>query len=479
MKTMSRQKSINKRSKSKRVWISIVIVLLVAVGAAGYFYWSQQSTTTAEAAEETYNTSQVRQGSIMISVNGSGTLTAGQERDLAFSASGTVAELNVEVGDVVEKDQVLAVLDNLTDLQAEVNTAQRDVISAQLDLDTLKGNAAANLANAQLDLIDAKEAVADAQAGVVQKGWARCDQETTDAYYYQYMHALDQLEALGDGGGHEDYYLTTILPAKNVVARARASYEYCAGFTDNEIASSTATLSLAQANLKVAEDKLSSLTENQGIDPIELATAENKVANAQLAVDQAKKKLEGATLKAPFDGTILAVEGSLGDEVGTGTFITIADLAHPLVEFSVDETDMDKVYVGEPATITFDAVPDRTFNGSVIRINPSLQSSMGYSLLTGIIELDISQETDLPVLPKGLNASVELIQASAENVLLVPVQALRDLGDGTYAVFVVGADGQPKLRVVEVGIQDAASAEIKSGVALGDTITTGTVETKQ
>ena len=71
-----------------------------------------------------------------------------------------------------------------------------------------------------------------------------------------------------------------------------------------------------------------------------------------------------------------------------------------------------------------------------------------------------------------------LIQATAENVLLVPVQAVRDLGDGTYSVFVVGANGQPKMKVVEVGLQDAASAEIKSGVSLGDVVTTGTVQTK-
>jgi multidrug efflux pump subunit AcrA (membrane-fusion protein) len=71
-----------------------------------------------------------------------------------------------------------------------------------------------------------------------------------------------------------------------------------------------------------------------------------------------------------------------------------------------------------------------------------------------------------------------LVQASAENVLLIPVQALHDLGDGTYSVFVVGSDGQPKMRVVEIGLQDAASVEIKSGLNAGDVVSTGTVQTK-
>ena len=463
---------------ARKIWIPILAVLLLAGAGLGYFYWTQKSTTNAQAASTGFKTTTVRKGSITISVSGSGTLIAGQTSSLGFSTSGTVASVKVQVGDQVKKGDVLAQLSDLDQLQASVDTAQQDLISAQQALETLKQNAAANLANAQIAVADAQKAVETAKSALVQKDWTRCDQTTLDAYYYKYTHAQAVLESLGDGGGNSDYYLKVILPQKNIVAQAKAAYESCAGYTDYEVSSSQATLALNQAKLTQAQATLDTLTKNNGVDPIELANDENAVTSAQLALDKAKATLEGATLKAPFDGTILTVAGQAGDNVDTGAFITIADLAHPQIQFSIDETDMDKAAVGEKATIVFDALPDQTFTGKVTRINPALESSGGYNVVTGLIQMDPVDEASAANLRKGLTATVQLVQASAENVLLIPVQALHDLGDGTYSVFVVGSDGQPKMRVVEIGLQDAASVEIKSGLNAGDVVSTGTVQTK-
>ena len=63
--------------------------------------------------------------------------------------------------------------------------------------------------------------------------------------------------------------------------------------------------------------------------------------------------------------------------------------------------------------------------------------------MSGLIQLDLSQETDVPAFPKNLSGSVLIIQAAAENVLLIPVEALHEQSDGTYGVYVVGADGNP------------------------------------
>ena len=254
----------------------------------GYYTWSQQTAAAAQTADTGFKTSQVRKGSITISASGAGTLIAGQESSLGFSTSGTVAKLNVEVGDVVKQGDVLAELANLTQLQASVNTAQQDLITVQQELAALKQSASANLANAQIALANAQKAVTDAKSGVVQKGWVRCDQETIDAYYYKYTHAQDQLESLGDGGGSRDYYLNTIVPARNTVAQAKAAYEYCAGYTDYEVSSSQAALSLTEAEVQQAQDTLDTLTQNNGLDPIELATAENKVSSAQIALEKAQ-----------------------------------------------------------------------------------------------------------------------------------------------------------------------------------------------
>jgi HlyD family secretion protein len=475
--------SKNKRSIARKIWIPGVVVLLIVAGGLGYFFWKQQQSNSAEQTTPSgLNTAQVRQGSINLSVSGSGTLAAGQESNLAFSASGTVARVDVEVGDSVKKGAVLAVLADLSSLQDDINSAQLALNSGQQELDTLKQSASANLANAQLELANAQKAVSSAKSGVVQKGWARCDKATIDAYYYKYTRAKDFLDSLGDGADNPDFYESTILPQKNIVAQAKTEYEYCARYADYEISASQATSLIAESTLQKAQAKLDSLTKNNGIDPIELATAENKVSSAQLKVETAKTALAGATLTAPFDGTILSVAGSAGDKVGTESFITLADMAHPLVNFSVDEADMDKIAIGQTAKVVFDALSEQNFEGKVTRIDPALTTSGNYKVVTGIIQLNLNQN-NAPATPnkkllKGLTGTVILVQGSAENVLLVPVQALRDLNDGTYAVFVVGSNGQPRMKVVEVGLKDDTSAEIKSGLKTGDVVSTGTVQTK-
>jgi multidrug efflux pump subunit AcrA (membrane-fusion protein) len=72
---------------------------------------------------------------------------------------------------------------------------------------------------------------------------------------------------------------------------------------------------------------------------------------------------------------------------------------------------------------------------------------------------------------------VDVISGKAENAVLVPVEALHKIDDGRYTLFVM-ENGSPRLRVVDVGLQDITSAEIKSGLNPGDIVTTGIVETK-
>jgi len=78
----------------------------------------------------------------------------------------------------------------------------------------------------------------------------------------------------------------------------------------------------------------------------------------------------------------------------------------------------------------------------------------------------------------GMSTDVTVIAAQSKDVLLVPVEALRPLGNGQYAVFVVGSGNQLTLRPVAVGLQDDSFAEIKSGLKLGEVVSTGTVATK-
>jgi HlyD family secretion protein len=77
----------------------------------------------------------------------------------------------------------------------------------------------------------------------------------------------------------------------------------------------------------------------------------------------------------------------------------------------------------------------------------------------------------------GMNAAVEVIAARAHDAVLVPVEALRELGPEEYAVFIMEGD-KPRLRAVEVGLIDFTYAEVISGLNVGEIVTTGIVETE-
>ena len=465
------------RKVNKRILIPVIVIVVLVSTGLGYTLLKRSSI--ANTVEQTgYQTAQVRRGTLTISASGTGSLVGGQKTNLSFTASGTVASISVAVGDKVTEGQELARIADISALQSALTTAELDLKAANQNLEKVKNSAATNLANAALTLANAQKELEDAQSNVLTAEMARCDQDTTDVYYAAYMKAQEALNALDQSNTNHDYYLNVILPAKTKVEQAYATYQYCAGYTQYEIDSSQATLTLAEAAVKEAEVELAELKANNGIDPADLAVAETNVAAAQIAYDNAFATLKGTTIYAPFDGTILSIEGEVGDEVGTSSFITIADLVHPEVEFWVDETDLDKVSEGTSAKVTFDAIPNKVFEGTVTEINPTLQTISGYQVVQGIIQLDLSNEDDSVVVIEGLNASVEVIGGEAENALLVPVEAVHDLGDGQYGVFVVGTNGKLTLTVVEIGLSDSTYTVVTSGLKEGDVVTTGIMETQ-
>jgi multidrug efflux pump subunit AcrA (membrane-fusion protein) len=168
----------------------------------------------------------------------------------------------------------------------------------------------------------------------------------------------------------------------------------------------------------------------------------------------------------------MEVNADPGDEV-SGAFITLADLSVAKLEISLDETDADKVAVGLPVEAIFDTYPDKTYTGQVIQVNPSLSTEFGIGTVEALVQLDGDSFEGLLL---GMNASVDVISGRAKDVALIPVEALRELEPGKYAVFVMET-GQPRLRTVEVGLMDLTFAEITSGLEVGEVVTTGVVET--
>ena len=130
---------------------------------------------------------------------------------------------------------------------------------------------------------------------------------------------------------------------------------------------------------------------------------------------------------------------------------------------------------GYEVEVSFDILPDQIFKGVVTNIYPTLDTSSANKALVHIAaRLD---DTIAYNLPAGAAASVDVIGGRADNAVLVPVEALHEIGDGQYTLFVM-QNGKLRLHEIQVGLQDLTKAEIISGLNAGDIVTTGVVETK-
>jgi multidrug efflux pump subunit AcrA (membrane-fusion protein) len=220
-----------------------------------------------------------------------------------------------------------------------------------------------------------------------------------------------------------------ISDARSKVAQAQAQMDDLLADPDLDAVAS------AEAKLQQSQAQLDSLL--AGASAGDLEAAELNVAQAGLNLESAQRQLGDTLLAAPVSGTVIAVEAQAGEAVGANAIIQIV---------SVD-----------PELVTVDGTPAVQSWASVDLAHQS-GSAQPVTLLS------------------GMNAEVEIVAAEARNAVLVPIQALRELGPDQYAVFVVGPSGELELRPVEVGLKDFVNAEILSGLELGEVVSTGSVE---
>ncbi len=480
------------KNKKKTLWIILVLVLLMGGGGGAFAYYNHVTQPVQAATEDTgVQTAIARQGDLAIYASGAGTVIASSERGAGFDESGTLIELLVAVGDVVDEGQVLARLQTdhtAESIALEIANAELNLLQAQKTLDDLvNADNSLQLAQAQLAVLEAQTALEDAQEDRIRMDYQRCSESTLDDYESEYYTLLDRynelLNNLQDVIATRDatdpirLAMEAQLEAlEEQVQAALINVNWCRNpYSDEEKAEGDAQVTLAQAELTAAQAEVESWLNYP--DPLDVAVAEAQVASAEAALADAQETQLIVDLVAPIGGTVLNINGTVGEDVGTSAIITIADLSQPMLQVYLDETDFDKAIVGYAADVTFDAYPENLFTGQVVQVDPSLSSSMGASLVSLLVQLDPLGLDQPQRLPLGMSATVDIIAGRATGAVLVPVEAVRDLGDGTYAVFVLEND-QPVMRVVTIGITDLTYIEITSGLSAGETITTGIVETK-
>ncbi len=445
-----------------------VVATALIIAAAGFWYYSTQMAAKTALPAPTIKTAKVRTGDLVISVNGPGTLIASQEANLGFRTPGRLTEISVQVGDAVKSGQSLARLDE-TDAKAQVAQSEIALKTAELKLAELKRPPSPQaVASAQENLASAKAAQNDLLAGATESevALAKADMKLAEIGLQVAQGAYDKIASRPDAGATSQ--AMSLWQATVSFEKARAVYEGKVAPPSQElVAAARAKVASAQAQL----------------DALLAGPTSEDVQAAQLAIEQAKnnlttarQQLESATLKAPFAGTVTLVKANVGELVGTTAIISLAAIQEPLVRFTIEESDVASLAPGMSVQVTFGALPDDPFTGKVSRISPVLFVVDGVPSAETIAQLDANPKR--LVLRVGMSADVEVTASSAKGVLIVPIEALRELGVNQYGVFVVKSDGQLELRPVVVGLRDFANAEIVSGLQKGETVSTGASATE-
>ncbi|MBE9524313.1 MAG: efflux RND transporter periplasmic adaptor subunit [Chloroflexi bacterium] len=470
----------------KYLWILIPIILVLA--GVGYFYTNATTASNDETETPSVQTAVARQGDLTIFASGAGQVVPSTEIDLGFNESGSLSEIFVTVGSEVQTGQVLASLQTnhtAASIASSITSAELSVITAEQNLEQLYQAWELTAALALQDVAAAENAIDEAQVAYNRTNLT-ASQATIDTEYADMIlarNALEKAEAQFEQYANRPEDNLNRAQAQSALSIAQYNYDnavanYNAAIgTSNEIDQliAEADLAVAQALFVAAQQSLEQVKDAPSAEEVALAQAQLANAEAQLAL--ALEEQVYINLVAPMNGTILSINANVGENINSEAFITLADLEQPLLEIYLDETDLDKIAVGFGVEVVFDAMRDEIFTGQVIEVDPSLDTISGVQVIRALVSLDSESFAKPQILPIGLNASVDVIGGHTEDAILIPVEALRELGPDEYAVFVM-EDGEAKLRMVTVGLMDFTSVEILSGLDAGEIVTTGIVETK-
>lgn len=393
----------------------VVFVVLPALNSAG-----------GNSAETNYQTEAAHKGSVSVSVGATGTVQANQTAVLSWQTGGKVEQVNVQKGQQVEADAVLAELEP-TSLSQNVLQAQVDLVNAKEALDKAINNSEAR-AEAHLALIQAEQELDDAEEEAQSKLYQRASQETIDiarANLINANEALDASEAIWDaarGAGEESPVYAAGL---SQYARARQEQQQ-AEYNLRYVEELPDPLTVEEVNVKLDQAEAKLLTAKQNWEKVKNGPDEDEVLAAQVKLDIAQATLDLARLTAPFGGTITQVDSQPGDLVSAGKqAFQIDDLSRLLVDVDISEVDINQVQIGQPVTLTFDAISDKTYTAVVTDIASVGTTASGTVTFTVTVEI----QNPSPEIKPGMTAAVNVTVNQLDDVLLVPSRAVRTVNN--------------------------------------------------
>lgn len=203
------------------------------------------------------------------------------------------------------------------------------------------------------------------------------------------------------------------------------------------------------------------------------AAARAEVEQSRAHVEAARANLTRTVLRAPFDGIVAKLTGELGEfstpsppGIPTPPAIDLIDDRCLYVTAPIDEVDVARVRVGQPAYVTIDALPERRFPARVRRIAPYVLD-VEKQARTVDVELEFTNVADVKALLVGYSADVEIILDARDNALRIPTQALLE---GNRVLSFSGNPGVLEERRVDTGISNWKYTEVRSGLRQGERV---------
>jgi len=450
----------------RNIWIFLGALVMVVV-AVGLILFSGRSQGTAAAA---YQTTTVQLGTLTSSVEGSGTVASALSASLAWQTSGQVDKVSAQVGAQVKNGDVLA---TLLQTSSTVNSLQTALVNAQENLAELTSPAA--VAAAQAAVASDESALTNAQYNLANLNYHRQGAiESAKAALVLAQYNLTITQRVVDSLANKPLTDPNKALFTQTLYAYQVDYDKALYLYDSltQPASPAATdaakaaVALAQANLAQDQDYLAALS--GGTVPANATgTPLLNLQQAQLAVQTAQQNLASVTIVAPFDGTITQANAEPGQVVANGTAaFRIDNFSNLVVTIQVVQIDVNSIKVGQPAKVTFIAIPNKTYTGKVIKVDmagTSTSNSVNFKVGVQLIDADARVKP-------GMSANVTITTNQVANALLVPNTAIFTDTNGKDYVYLV-QNGTPTAVPVTVGaISDTSSQITGNSLKQGDAI---------
>jgi HlyD family secretion protein len=394
------------KRKRKRLMIYGGIALLLVLLIAGGLIAANRAGTKIDPSK----LQKVEKGDLAKSVVATGKVTPITKVEVKSKASGIVKKLLVDYGDKVKKGQLLAQLDK-EEIEAQVEQSRA---AAEASEATLKGSEA-----------DYERAKVDAEG-----------------------------------------------PDVPLLKRA---YERAVGMAKDGVVS-TSALEDAQRNYELALNKQNVSKAQVTVLKAKIAQSQGQLARDRATLKQLEEQLSYTDIESPIDGIVLSRDVEMGDAVSSilvlgsaATLVmTLGDTSSVYVKGKVDESDIGKVYLGQPARIKVESFKDKTFNGVVTKISPMGVEKDNVTTF----EVRVSINNPGGELKAEMTANAEIILEEHKNVLQIPEGAIVYDKDKKASVEIPdpsAKEGKKKIAV-NIGISNGAKTELLSGLKEGDQV---------